>query len=100
MAGSSVFDPYSIDDDDSYFTPLVDQEPNVLTSDEKYAEQLQLQEALIFSSASTLSSVEPQILTYESNQLLERFCDIWIDTNTESEMFLNDKVWRHMYIHR
>ncbi|PWA80518.1 Zinc finger, C6HC-type [Artemisia annua] len=100
MAGSSVFDPYSIDDDDSYFPPFIDQEPNVLTSDEKYAEQLQLQEALVFSSASrasTLSSMKPPIMTYESNQVPDRFCDICMDTKTKSEMFRNAKVCRHMF---
>ncbi|GJV40100.1 zinc finger, C6HC-type containing protein [Tanacetum coccineum] len=114
MAGSSVFDPYSIDDDDSYFPPLIDQEPNLFISDGSYAEQLQLQEALVFSSAeqlqlqealvfssasraSTLSSVKTPIVTFESNQVPDRFCDICMDPKTESEMFRNTKVCRHMF---
>ncbi|GKD20247.1 zinc finger, C6HC-type containing protein, partial [Tanacetum coccineum] len=164
MDGSSISNPYIIVDvdDHPYFPPLVTQ------SDEKYAEQLQLHEALVFSSASpasTSSSVKTPIVildsqgsrastlsspktpvvildsqdsrastsfspktpivildsqalrtstssspktpivildsedsnAYESCQVADRFCDICMDTKTESEMFRNTKVCGHMF---
>ncbi|GJZ92322.1 zinc finger, C6HC-type containing protein [Tanacetum coccineum] len=131
MAGGSISDPCIIDDDDPYFPPLTN--PYIIVDDysipdEKYAEQLQLHEALVFSSASrasTSSSPKTPIVildnqdsraltssspntpivildgqdsqAYESSQVADRFCDICMDTKTESEMFRNTKVCGHMF---
>ncbi|GJR69096.1 zinc finger, C6HC-type containing protein [Tanacetum coccineum] len=127
MDGSSISNPYIIvdADDHPYFPPLVSRDP---ISDQKYAEQLQLHEALVFSSASrasTSSSPKTPIVildsqasrastsscpktpililddqdshAFESSQVADRFCDICMDTKTESEMFRNTKVCRHMF---
>ncbi|GJU56846.1 zinc finger, C6HC-type containing protein [Tanacetum coccineum] len=98
MAGSSSFDP----------KPVVDNQDDIFpTSDEKYAEQLQLEEALLFSSLSlnpskanenaTSSSSRPTFVTAESNQLPTRFCNICMEKKTESEMFRNTKVCGHLF---
>ncbi|GKG10737.1 hypothetical protein Tco_0342137 [Tanacetum coccineum] len=51
MDGSSISNPYIIVDvdDHPYFPPLVSRDP---ISDQKYAEQLQLHEALVFVSST------------------------------------------------
>ncbi|GJY76131.1 reverse transcriptase domain-containing protein [Tanacetum coccineum] len=90
MAGSSSSDPH----------PVVEKQDDIYPiSDEKYAEQLQLEEALLFSSASlipssnenaALSSMsELPFVANESSQLQNRLCDICMDKKTESEMFQN-----------
>ncbi|GKD64815.1 zinc finger, C6HC-type containing protein, partial [Tanacetum coccineum] len=98
MAGSSSSDPH----------PVVEKQDDIYPiSDEKYAEQLQLEEALLFSSASlipssnenaALSSMsELPFVANESSQLQNRLCDICMDKKTESEMFQNTKVCGHMF---
>ncbi|GJU11204.1 zinc finger, C6HC-type containing protein, partial [Tanacetum coccineum] len=60
MAGSSIFDPCIIDDDDQNFPIYV----------EKYAEQLQRKEARVFSStsrASSSSSIKAPIVILDSH---------------------------------
>ncbi|GJS27087.1 zinc finger, C6HC-type containing protein [Tanacetum coccineum] len=66
MDGSSISNPYIIldVDDDPYFPPFVSQDP---ISDEKYAQQLQLHEALVFSSASRASSTKTPIMILDSH---------------------------------
>ncbi|GKA75011.1 zinc finger, C6HC-type containing protein, partial [Tanacetum coccineum] len=103
MDDSSISHPYIIVDidDDPYFPPLVSRDP---ISNQKYAEQLQLHEALVLSSASRASSSKTPIVIldgqdlkpYESSQVADRFSDICMDTKTESEMFRNSKVCGHM----
>ncbi|GJY31849.1 zinc finger, C6HC-type containing protein [Tanacetum coccineum] len=79
---------------DPYIRPLVDYEDKIfpISDDQKYAEQLQLEEALEFSSTSSSSK-----LPIDSRQLPERYCDICTDTKTESEMFRNTNVCGHMF---
>ncbi|GKC41700.1 zinc finger, C6HC-type containing protein, partial [Tanacetum coccineum] len=75
MAGGSISDPCIIDDDDPYFPPLTN--PYIIVDDysipdEKYAEQLQLHEALVFSSASrasTSSSPKTPIVILDNQDL-------------------------------
>ncbi|PWA80520.1 Zinc finger, C6HC-type [Artemisia annua] len=80
--------------------PLVDYRDKKfhIFDDQKYAEQLQLEEALVLSSAShastSSSSKRPPI---DSSKLPERYCGICMDTKTESEMFRNTNVCGHMY---
>lgn len=51
MASSSRSDLYHIEND-SYFAVIHDDDDLILLSDEKYAEELQLQETIIFFSTS------------------------------------------------
>nr|GEY97712.1 zinc finger, C6HC-type [Tanacetum cinerariifolium] len=44
------------------------------------------------SPASTSSSMKPPIVILESSQVPDRFCDICMDTKTDSEMFRNTNV--------
>ncbi|KAM0001198.1 putative transcription factor C2H2 family [Helianthus debilis subsp. tardiflorus] len=76
------------------------------TSDERYAEELQLQEALIFSfvslsspnqntsAVSCSSSSSKQPLMTSSKRLI---CGICMDTKTASEMFDNTRVCGHLF---
>ncbi|XP_076901418.1 E3 ubiquitin-protein ligase RSL1-like [Bidens hawaiensis] len=97
-----------------YFSALRDVDEIVPISDEKYAEELQLQEALKFSSASvTPSPSSPnQKASSPSSSSLKKplttlpvaikpprysFCAICMDTKTVSEMFENTNVCRHLY---
>ncbi|KAM0001194.1 putative transcription factor C2H2 family [Helianthus debilis subsp. tardiflorus] len=109
-------DPY-LSVDDLYFSALHDNEEIFPISDEKYAEELQLQEALISSSsslpspnqnastvscsssasASAAASSSKQPLMSPSKSLYS-FCGICMDTKTASEMFENtSSVCGHMY---
>ncbi|GJR86218.1 hypothetical protein Tco_0210229 [Tanacetum coccineum] len=77
---------------DPYIRPLVDYEDKIfpISDDQKYAEQLQLEEALEFSSASLpsrASTSSSSKLPIDSRKLPERYCDICTDRKTESEMF-------------
>nr|GEW10927.1 hypothetical protein [Tanacetum cinerariifolium] len=64
MDGSSISNPYIDVDDDLYFPPSVSQDP---ISDEKYTQQLQLHEALVFSSSSRASSSKTPIMILDSH---------------------------------
>ncbi|KAM0001196.1 putative transcription factor C2H2 family [Helianthus debilis subsp. tardiflorus] len=79
---------------------LIDNEQIFATSDERYAEELQLEEALIFSSASlsspnqnisavSCSSSSKQPLMTSSKSPCSLICGICMDKKTASEMFDN-----------
>ncbi|XP_076890393.1 E3 ubiquitin-protein ligase RSL1-like [Bidens hawaiensis] len=100
-----------------YFSAVQDVDEIILISDEKYAEELQLQEALIFSSESVIpsssspnqkaspipsptstSSKKPLMtLPVATKPLRYSFCAICMDTKTASETFENANVCRHSY---
>ncbi|KAD4584899.1 hypothetical protein R6Q59_036259 [Mikania micrantha] len=109
MAGSSSSDLYHIVDD-FYFSALHDDDEIFPISDEKYAQELQLQEALISSSSSLIpsssssssSSKKPLFITSSSLSSSSSistyiFCNICMDTKTESEMFHNTNVCAHLF---
>ncbi|KAI3512469.1 hypothetical protein L1887_19785 [Cichorium endivia] len=118
MASSSSSDIYHIVDD-FYFSALHDQDEIFPISDEKYAYELQLQEALISSasqsngssssssqwvaSSSSLATFlhaskrKQPLLTSEAAKSLKSFCDICMDSKDPSEMFSNPTVCRHLY---
>ncbi|KAI7755548.1 hypothetical protein M8C21_008647 [Ambrosia artemisiifolia] len=105
MACSSSSQVQHIDNvDDFYFSALHDADETFPISDEKYAEELQLQEALISSSLSLIpspnqntstvhscasSSKQPLVIT--SSEATQSMCDVCIDVKTTSEMFQNSK---------
>ncbi|GJY31848.1 probable E3 ubiquitin-protein ligase ARI10 [Tanacetum coccineum] len=63
MAASSSRTTFDLDHnevDDSYFAALIDHDEIFPISDEKYAEELQLQEALVSSSSSLLNIPSPK----------------------------------------
>ncbi|GKC57516.1 zinc finger, C6HC-type containing protein [Tanacetum coccineum] len=109
-ASSSTSDLGYNEVDDSYFAALIDDDEIFPISDEKYAEELQFQEALISSSSllniplpkndiASSSNTKPQPLvdSFESNQSPKNFCDICMDTKTESEMFRKTNVCSHLF---
>lgn len=75
--------------DDFYFSALCDDEELFPISDEKYAQELQLQEALMSSAiSSTMKPSKPkQLQTGESSQT---FCEICMDGKPTSEMLRNN----------
>ncbi|KAI3802791.1 hypothetical protein L1987_30934 [Smallanthus sonchifolius] len=92
--------------DDLYFSALHDAHEIFPISDEKYAQELQLQEALISSSSSSpnqntstvsSSSKQPLMTSSESSKSLYSFCNICMDTKTASEMFQNANVCGHPF---
>lgn len=95
--------------DDFYFSALHDDDEIFPISDEKYAYQLQLQEALILSSSSSFtssssSSKNKQPITSSSLSVIESdddssssYCGICTYTKKSSEMFHNSKACRHVY---
>ncbi|XP_076901238.1 E3 ubiquitin-protein ligase RSL1-like [Bidens hawaiensis] len=98
------------DKNDLYVVDLTGDDEIFPISDEKYAEQLQLQEVLTFSSASLIpspssptqnassSSKQPLISSSEAIKWpAYSFCAICMDTKTASEMFENSKVCRHSF---
>ncbi|GKB91284.1 zinc finger, C6HC-type containing protein [Tanacetum coccineum] len=114
MAASSSRTTFDLDHnevDDSYFAALIDDDEIFPISDEKYAEELQLQEALFSSSSSLLnipspkndiassSNTKPQplVVSFETSQSPKNFCDICMDTKTESEMFRNTNACSHLF---
>ncbi|KAI3773264.1 hypothetical protein L1987_47789 [Smallanthus sonchifolius] len=103
MAGGSNSEFFFIVDD-LYFSALHDADEIFTISDEKYAQELQLQEALISSSSpnqniSTVSSSKQILMTSsESTKSPYSFCDICMDTKTASEMFQNaNNVCGHLF---
>ncbi|KAI3797564.1 hypothetical protein L1987_32822 [Smallanthus sonchifolius] len=98
--------------DDSYFLALHDDADGIFpVSDEKYAEELQLQEALISSSLSLItspiqnastvsyasSSKQPLLTLSQAPHSPHSLCDICMDAKTSSEMFQNTKVCAHLF---
>ncbi|XP_024972127.1 probable E3 ubiquitin-protein ligase RNF144A [Cynara cardunculus var. scolymus] len=101
MAGSSSSHLFHVVDD-FYFSALHDDDEIFPISDEKYAHQLQLQEALISASASLFqnaSSSKKQRIEEEdaSDQLHDSFCEICMDRKTASDMFRNINVCGHLF---
>ncbi|KAI3684123.1 hypothetical protein L6452_33342 [Arctium lappa] len=106
-AGSSSSDHLFHIVDDFYFSALHDDDEIFPISDEKYAEELQLQEALISSSSSSASVLLPpspfQNASSSSSkkQPMEEsetsFCEICFDRKTASEMFHNINVCGHLF---
>ncbi|KAK1436939.1 hypothetical protein QVD17_02723 [Tagetes erecta] len=98
MAGSSSAVVY-IDVDELY--PDDDDDDDIcIISDEKYAEDLQLQEAIIVSSSplSSSKSKQPFVESYESSEpATTSFCGICMDTKASSEMFQNRTVCGHLF---
>ncbi|KAK1436938.1 hypothetical protein QVD17_02722 [Tagetes erecta] len=114
-ASTSTFDLY-MNVDDSYFSALLDDDEIFPISDEKYAEQLQLQEALVSSSltsklsSSASSSLQPlssqassskqpfmMALSESITKSATTFCGICMDTKTDSEMFENTTICGHLF---
>ncbi|GJY77657.1 zinc finger, C6HC-type containing protein [Tanacetum coccineum] len=96
MAASSSRTTFDLDHnevDDSYFAATIDDDEIFPISDEKNAEELQLQEALV-SSLSLLNIPSP---SNTKPQPPKNFCDICMDTKTESEMFRNINVCSHLF---
>ncbi|XP_019198321.1 PREDICTED: E3 ubiquitin-protein ligase RNF144B-like [Ipomoea nil] len=87
MASDS--DPYV---DDFYFSALYDEDEIFPISDEKYAEELQLQEALMSCAAKTQTPGRQA----EAGESSQAFCEICMDTKTGDEMFRIDSC-RHSY---
>ncbi|KAI3796897.1 hypothetical protein L1987_39584 [Smallanthus sonchifolius] len=98
--------------DDSYFLALHDDADGIFPiSDEKYAEELQLQEALISSSLSLIlspiqnastvsyasSSKQPSMTLSQVPHSPHSLCAICMDAKTASEMFQNTKVCAHLF---
>ncbi|KAK7294520.1 hypothetical protein RJT34_17409 [Clitoria ternatea] len=98
--------------DDFYFSALHDAEEIFPISDEKYAEELQLQEALYLSAMSRerakdeVSQVEAEVddsdttlrdfkekqkVTGESSQVAQIYCGICMEAKPGEEMFSNQK---------
>ncbi|KAL7617115.1 hypothetical protein Lser_V15G01512 [Lactuca serriola] len=112
MASSSNSDIYHTVDD-FYFSALHDNDEIFPISDEKYAEELQLQEALVSSasltspsSSSFPSTSTPRpalkirkqtLLPSEAAQSSESFCGICMDSKSSSEMFTNATVCGHLF---
>ncbi|KAJ0816987.1 putative transcription factor C2H2 family [Helianthus annuus] len=88
---------------------LIDNEEIFPISDDKYAEELQLEEALIFSSLSlsspnqnisavSCSSSSKQPLMTSSKSPCSLICGICMDTKTASEMFENtSSICGHLF---
>ncbi|XP_076938014.1 E3 ubiquitin-protein ligase RSL1-like [Bidens hawaiensis] len=122
MASSSTCQLHNIDlVDESYFLALHDDDEVIPISDEKYVEELQLQEALISSSlsltascsssvtasiascsssvtasiASCSSSSQPPITIIQPPQPPQNICAICMDTKPQPEMFQNTKDCTH-----
>ncbi|XP_076898859.1 E3 ubiquitin-protein ligase RSL1-like [Bidens hawaiensis] len=91
---------------------LIGDDENLPISDELYAEELQLQEALFFSKASiTPSTSSPNQNTSSSSSLKQplissseaskspaySFCAICMDTKPASEIFENTNICSHLY---
>lgn len=126
MASSSSSSSSSDDDfcqtvDEFYFSALHDDNGEIFPiSDEKYAQELQLQEALIsaseslnkssyqpsssHASSSTMKCKEPLTesitvvkIPSPSNNIIQHYCGICMDTKTASEMFQNINQCTHMF---
>ncbi|PWA82754.1 Zinc finger, C6HC-type [Artemisia annua] len=108
MAGSSICDPYVIDDDDSYFPPRAGpgtgrsgRRPRAAsTSRASTSSSIKVPIVILdseYSPTSTSSSMKPPIVILDSQDSPDRFCDICMDTKTDSEMFRNTKVCGHMF---
>lgn len=87
--------------DDFYFSALYDEEEVFPISDEKYAEELQMQEALMSSAASLnfkVSDAKTQTpgRRTEAGESSQAFCEICMDTKPGNEMFRSNSC-RHSY---
>ncbi|KAM0005328.1 putative transcription factor C2H2 family [Helianthus debilis subsp. tardiflorus] len=103
MASSSSSQLHHIDNvDDSYFSALHDYDETFPISDEKYAEELQLQEALVSSSLSlkpspnqststvhSCASSSKQPLVFTTSETTQSMSDFCMDAKTT--MFQNTK---------
>ncbi|CAI9267630.1 unnamed protein product [Lactuca saligna] len=111
MASSSNSDIYHTVDD-FYFSALHDNDEIFPISDEKYAEELQLQEALVSSTSLTTPSSssfpststplpalkrKQTLLPSEAAQSSESFCGICMDSKSSSEIFTNATVCVHLF---
>ncbi|KVI07707.1 Zinc finger, C6HC-type [Cynara cardunculus var. scolymus] len=105
MAGTSSSDPILIEDDDPfhileydfYISFLQEHDQIFPISDENFAHQLHLQQALLSSlpsSSSSSSSLPPSSSSPSSSTIL---CEICMDTKLTSEMFRNTNVCTHSY---
>ncbi|KAF7813974.1 E3 ubiquitin-protein ligase RNF144A [Senna tora] len=94
--------------DEFYFSALYDEEDIFPISDEKYAEQIQLQEALMAPYMMTTTILIPgkekkNLETGESSRTTNRqlpsvsFCEICMDTKPIQEMFRNNNTCAHMF---
>lgn len=84
--------------DDFYFSALYDDHEVFPISDEKYAPELQLQEALISSAISSRTSISTDQVEVETPFTIlkgqssdsESFCMICMDVKRSEEMFINN----------
>ncbi|XP_071740722.1 E3 ubiquitin-protein ligase RSL1-like [Rutidosis leptorrhynchoides] len=97
--------------DDFYYSAVLDEDEIFPVSDEKYAEELQFQEALIVSCSKTLTTESSSSMDHKKNEkplLVEEtktnqqqqpdgYCAICMDTKTSSEMFRNINVCHHTF---
>ncbi|CAL5442895.1 unnamed protein product [Camellia sinensis] len=95
MAGTSRDNNNHLLVDDFYFSALFDEDEIFPISDEKYAEELQLQEALVPSSSrkriQTLETEhQDKVKSRKSNESSLVFCTICMDAKPKSEMFENN----------
>ncbi|KAJ9542029.1 hypothetical protein OSB04_028535 [Centaurea solstitialis] len=97
MDGTSISNPILIEDDDDpfnilpYFSSLQNQDQNFPLSNDNFAHELQLQEALLSSIPPPSSSSSPPP---PSSMIL---CEICMDTKPDSEMFRNTNICGHLY---
>lgn len=97
--------------DEFYFSALHDHDQLLPISDERYAEELQLQEALMSSSLvqrnarsssssrrenSCSKTIEKSAIR-EAGQSSASFCDICMDTKPAGEMFINSGTCAHSF---
>lgn len=84
--------------DDFYFSALYDDQEVFPISDEKYAQELQLQEALISSAISSRTSISTDQVEVETpfttlkgqSSVSGSFCMICMDFKPSEEMFINN----------
>ncbi|VFQ83758.1 unnamed protein product [Cuscuta campestris] len=88
--------------DDLYFSALYDEDEIFPVSDEKYAEELQMQEALMSSVLVTMASRTSETKTQtpgeqsDAGESSVAFCGICMDRKPGGEMFRNNSC-RHTY---
>jgi E3 ubiquitin-protein ligase RNF144 len=75
--------------DDFYFSALCDEEEVFPISDEKYAQELQLQEALMSSAISSTMKSESRV-EEETGESSQSFCAICMDGKPTREMVINN----------
>ncbi|CAI9267635.1 unnamed protein product [Lactuca saligna] len=83
-------------DDFNLSAPHDDGDKMFMMSDEKYTQELQLQEALTPSASKTNVSSSSQKVA-SSSSLHERICGICLDSKALPEIFSNAKVCGHLF---